>query len=286
MQEHKIETEFGTLWTACSEPQVPVQSNPAILFLHGNSTSSRIFDPLLSSPELQQNHKLVVFDYPGHGRSSDAPDPERSYYQYAYAEAALEVLRYYNIKQVIVLGWSLGGHVALELVSVVANTQSPVDIHIAGIMITGTPPVPKQKITGFRKDADVSALFKPDASEEELASVASVLTKSAPPSWLIEDILRTNRLAGRTMAIKFMEGKCSDQVKILHDFRDGWIAVVNGGSEPLLDLDYCDSVCKGAPRLWRGECVRLKDQGHTPFFDDPEEYLQLFTDFLKDNCTL
>lgn len=285
MQEQKIETEFGTLWTACGEPRASSKSNPAILFLHGNSTSSRIFEPLLNSPELKSNYQLVVFDFPGHGRSSDAPDPNRSYYQYAYAEAALEVVRYYNITQVIILGWSLGGHVALEFVSVLANAEKPADIRIAGIMITGTPPVPKQAIAGFRKDADVSALFNPEASEEDLIKVASVLTKSAPPGWLVEDVLRTNRLAGRTMGAKFMEGYCSDQIKIVHDFKDGWIAVVNGGSEPILDLDYCDSVCKGAPRLWRGECIRLKDEGHAPFFDNPQGFLTVFLDFV-DSCKL
>ncbi|KAI0482993.1 alpha/beta hydrolase fold protein [Xylariaceae sp. FL0804] len=279
MQEQKIETEFGTLWTACSEPQASSKSKPAILFLHGSAASSRMFEPLLDSTELNTNYKLVVFDFPGHGRSSDAPDPNKSYYQYAYAEAALEVLRHHNITHVIILGWSLGGHVALELVSVLANTDKPVDIRISSIMITGTPPVPKQSISGFRKDADLSALFNPEAPEEDLIKVASVFTKSAPPAWLVEDVLRTNRLTGGTMATKFMEGHCSDQIKIIHDFK-GWIAVVNGGSDPILDLDYCDSVCKGAPRLWRGECIRLKDAGHAPFFDDPQGFLTVFLGFL------
>ncbi|KAI0141269.1 alpha/beta hydrolase fold protein [Xylariaceae sp. FL1272] len=251
----KIETEF------------------AILFLYGNATSSRIFEPLLNSPELKTSYKLVVFDFPGHGRSSDAPDPNRSYYQYAYAEAALEVLRHYNITQVIVLGWSLGGYVALELVSVLANTKKPVDIHIAGIMITGTPPVPKQ-----------AALFNPEASKEDLVKVASVFTKSAPPGWLIEDVLRTNRLVGRTIVAKFMEGYCSDQIKIVQDFKER-IAVVNGGCDPMLDLDYCDSVCKGAPRLWRGECIRLEDEGHAPFFDNAQGFLTVLLDFV-DTCRL
>ncbi|KAI1149837.1 alpha/beta hydrolase fold protein [Nemania diffusa] len=285
MQEQKIETEFGTLWTASSEPQASSNSNPAILFLHGNAVSSRIFEPLMSSPELKDNYKLIVFDYPGHGRSSDAPDPNRSYYQYAYAEAALEVLRHYNIKQVILVGWSLGGHVALELVSVLADTKKPIDLQIAGILITGTPPVPKQQITGFQKDADLSALFNPEASREDLIKVASGFTNATPtPEWLVEDVLRTDRVAGRTMGGKFMEGLCSDQVKIVHDFK-GSIAVVNGGAEPFLDLDYCDSVCKGAPRLWRGECVRLKDEGHAPFYDNPQGFLTVFLDFVN-SCKL
>ncbi|KAI0095573.1 alpha/beta hydrolase fold protein [Nemania sp. FL0031] len=283
MQEHKLETEFGTLWTACSEPQASSKSNPAILFLHGSAVSSRIFDPLLNSPELKSSYKLVVFDFPGHGRSSDAHDPNKSYYQYAYAEAALEILQHHGITQVIILGWSLGGHVALELVSVLANTKKPIDIRIAGIMITGTPPVRKQEIAGFRKDADVSALFNPEASEEDLIKIASVFTKSAPPAWLVKDVLRADRLAGRTMGAKFMEGLCSDQIKIVHDFK-GWIAVVNGGSEPILDLDYCDSVCKGAPRLWSGECIRIKDGGHAPFFDDPQGFLTVFLEFV-DSCS-
>ncbi|KAI0191916.1 alpha/beta hydrolase fold protein [Astrocystis sublimbata] len=230
MQEHKIETEFGTLWTACSEPQPSSKSNPAILCLHGSASSSRIFEPLLNSPEIKTNHKLVVLDFPGHGRSPDATDPNKSYYQYAYAEAALEVLQYYNITQVVLLGWSLA-------------------------------------------QADVSALFNPEASDEDLGKVASAFTKSAPPAWMTEDALRANRLAGRTMATK------------LYTTFKGVIAVVNGESEPLLDLDYCDAVCKGAPRLWRGECVRLKDEGHAPFYDNPQGYSTVFLDFVND-CKL
>lgn len=283
MHEENIDTEFGTLWTAHSGSPNNVKSSPPIIFLHGNSADPRIFEPLLNDPQLKDKYNLILFDYPGHGRSEDAPDPDKAYFQYVYAEAALKVLQHYNVDKFIAVGWSLGGHVALELISVLATPENKTNIKMVGAVITGTPPVPKQKITGFRKDLDLSALFNPEASKEDLLKVADVLTKSDPaPTWLQESVVRTNRAAGRTMAVKFMEGHCSDQIQIVHSFKNGWIAVINGGDDNVLDVDYCDEVCEGAPRLWRGKCIRLPGQKHTPFYDEPDAYRKVLLEYLSD----
>lgn len=283
MLEQKIDTQFGTLWTACRVPSNTSKSSPPLLFLHGNSADSRIFEPLLNEPLLKDDYKLIVFDYPGHGQSGDAPEADKAYFQYAYAEAALKVLQHYKVDTFIAVGWSLGGHVALELVSVLATPQNTTNIKMVGAVITGTPPVRRLKIAGFRKDVDLSAVFNPEASEEDLLKVANVFTKSDPaPKWLQESVLRTNRAAGRTMVVKFMEGHCSDQIQIVHDFKDGWIAVINGDDDNLLDPDYCDEVCKGAPRLWREKCIRLPGQRHAPFYDDPKVYSKVLLEYLDD----
>lgn len=281
MLEQKIETEFGTLWTACSTPPTTTtRPNSALLFLHGNSADSRIFEPLLSIPELKDNYKLIVFDYPGHGRSGDAPDPDKAYFQVAYAQAAVKVLQHYNVDTVIPVGWSVGGHVALELVSVLA-TQKDISIHVAGIVTTGTVPVRKQKIVGFRKDCDMSALFNPQASEEDKVKTADTFTNSRPPpEWLIESILRTDRVAAGTMGAKFMQGHCSDQVQTAHDFENRPIAVINGEDDAIIDLDFCDDVCRGAASLWRGKCIRMPGLSHAPFYDKPQEYGNLLLDYL------
>lgn len=283
MQEQKIHTEFGTLWTACSNPKSATESSPAIIFLHGNSVDSRIFDPLLQSQELKDRYKLIIFDFPGHGRSDNAPNPDQAYFQYAFAEAALEVLQHYNVKTIIAVGWSLGGHVALELLSVLATAKNTTHIRMVGAVITGTPPVRKQKIAGFRADVNASAFFNPQATDEELKGLAYLFTGSNPaPDWLVESIIRTDRAAGMTTVVKFMQGNCSDQVELVQNYRDGWIAVINGAADPLLELDYCDEVCNGAPRLWRGKCIRLEGQKHSPFYDDPDGYRKLLLEFLND----
>ena len=48
-----------------------------VLFIHGNSSCSAVFDAQLSSP-LAAEHRLIAIDLSGHGESSDALDPIRS----------------------------------------------------------------------------------------------------------------------------------------------------------------------------------------------------------------
>jgi pimeloyl-ACP methyl ester carboxylesterase len=42
-------------------------------------------------------------------------DPKQSYNQVGYAAAAVELLHDQGVKEVIVLGWSLGGHIGMEM---------------------------------------------------------------------------------------------------------------------------------------------------------------------------
>ena len=51
-----------------------------------------------------------------------------------YADLAVSILQHLGIQTVVVLGWSLGGHVAIELIPLLPRGI------LKGIMITGTPP--------------------------------------------------------------------------------------------------------------------------------------------------
>jgi pimeloyl-ACP methyl ester carboxylesterase len=59
------------------------------------------------------------------------------YTQRSYAHAAIELLKELGVKEVIVLGWSLGGHVGIEMISLAPAAG----LKIMGLMIVGTPPV-------------------------------------------------------------------------------------------------------------------------------------------------
>jgi pimeloyl-ACP methyl ester carboxylesterase len=43
------------------------------LLIHGNSSCRGVFRNQMEGP-LAKNHRLIAFDLPGHGQSSDAPD--------------------------------------------------------------------------------------------------------------------------------------------------------------------------------------------------------------------
>src|SRR5206468_510625 len=92
---------------------------------------------------LGQRYRMLAPDLPGHGDSSDAVDPVRSYSMPGYADAMVEVLSLMGIDKAIVFGWSLGGHNGLEMISRFPG--------LLALMITGTPPVSAAEVTkGFR----------------------------------------------------------------------------------------------------------------------------------------
>jgi len=58
------------------------------------------------------------------------------------------------------------------------------------------------------------------------------------------------------------------------------IAVVNGGAEPILNVDYVETVRYA--NLWQKCCYRLAGLGHGPFWESPREFNPLLERFLAD----
>ncbi len=98
-----------------------------LLMIHGNSTSHQVFRNQLDGA-VGAAHRCVAFDLPGHGDSENAKDPDRTYWMEGYAAAAVELMKSLGIDRYAVLGWSLGGHIALDMM---AQTDA-----LAGVMRT------------------------------------------------------------------------------------------------------------------------------------------------------
>jgi pimeloyl-ACP methyl ester carboxylesterase len=131
INEYKLPTSHATL--AISEVG---NNEPVLLLIHGNSFCRKIWRHILGSP-LSKTHRIIAFDLPGHGESSNATNPEHDYTQPGYAHAAIELLTKLEVKEVIVFGWSLGGHVGIEMIPLAPAAG----LKIRGLMIVGTPPV-------------------------------------------------------------------------------------------------------------------------------------------------
>lgn len=113
-----------------------------MLLIHGNSSCRGVFRKQLQG-SLTENHRLIAFDLPGHGEFSDAPDPRRSYTRSGFADAALELLVKLEVTEAAVFGWSLGGHIGMEMVFRFPGMR--------GLMITGSPPVHRDRMAqGFK----------------------------------------------------------------------------------------------------------------------------------------
>ncbi|KZM25736.1 uncharacterized protein EKO05_0006050 [Ascochyta rabiei] len=289
MPDFTLETRHGIISVTDTGLK---NSSPALLLLHGNSSSSKIFRHLLASPTLTTQYRLITFDLPGHGASSNAASPEATYTMAGYADLAVHILEHLCVESIVILGWSLGGHIALEMVPLLktASERESRIVHLSGLMLIGAPPAlgAEQCTQGFKVPTN------PDEGQENLMAKvlwteeqAETIARSSAPGgkselfedWMRKDAIRTDGRARMMMFKAFVEGRGVNQVQVVEG-EDVLTAVINGAEEPFINLDYIDGL--NWKKLWRGECVRLEGKKHAPFWEDPKGFEALLLEFLGD----
>lgn len=242
-----------------------------VVLIHGNSSCRKVFQRQFDAP-FAQCRRLVAIDLPGHGDSSDASEPERTYTRSGLADALTELFDVVRIEEAIILGWSLGGHVGIELLSRVAK--------IKGLMIVGTPPVRNGGMAeGFNASPQYGFAGRPELSDENIAVFAKAMLGEPVPAFLPPAIRRTD---GRFRQVLFDGARAGvglDQ-RLAVEQSAVPIAVVNGAADPLVKLEYLDGVAYG--NLWDGRCHRLPDVGHAPFWHKPAQFNAVLDRFLSD----
>ena len=145
-----------------------------IVLIHGNSFSRDVFRHQLTG-RIAENHRLIAFDLPGHGQSSDAPNPARTYTRPGMAEAVAELLDKLGVTQAVTVGWSLGGHIGIEL--------APRFTGMRGLMVIGTPPVAHGRMAdGFRRSPHIQLAGQQHLSATDVeAFVGAIFGESAEP---------------------------------------------------------------------------------------------------------
>ncbi len=83
-----------------------------VLFLHGNTVSSKIFDNDIAF--FSKKFMTIAFDYPGCGNSDRIDEYPENYWAYN-AECGIALLEHLKIEQTSLIGVSGGGLVALNI---------------------------------------------------------------------------------------------------------------------------------------------------------------------------
>ena len=248
-----------------------------VVMIHGNSSSKEVFAGQLESP-LGDQYRMIAFDLPGHGASSDARDPSLTYTMPGYADLTMEVLAELGVDQAAVIGWSVGGHIALELL--------PRFSGLAGVMIAGTPPVhptPESFQGGFKPHPMLAVLGKEELSEEELELFVTGAYGDGVTPALRDAARRADGRARATLFATMFDGRTSDQ-RTLAETTKVPIAVVNGADDPMTNTDYIGSLSYAT--LWEKHCFVLRGEGHAPFLTNPDVFNVILDRFLNDVSVL
>jgi pimeloyl-ACP methyl ester carboxylesterase len=246
-------------------------AGPAVMLIHGNSSSSAVF-PHVMGGALGERYRMIASDLPGHGESADATDPQRSYNMPGYADAMTEVLKLVGVESAIVFGWSLGGHIGLEMISRYPGMK--------GLMITGTPPVSAEQVMqGFKPSPHMNLagqeIFSPTDSENYARSTCGEPFEQ----FLLDGVIRTDGRARRMMFEAFASGVGAVQSVIVATAKLP-LAVVNGADEPFVNTDFVSKIHYA--HLWEGKTHLIEHSGHAPFWDAPEKFNAVFARFLDD----
>ena len=250
---------------------------PPILMIHGTGASKEVFVEQFEAEALAGFH-LIAFDLPGHGRSAPASDPASGYTMEGLSSCAFEVMSALGVPHATLLGWSLGGHIAIEMVR---RRPEAID----ALMLTGTPPAGRGALAmlrAFQLRPEMLFSSKPIFSRSEAERYARVCFGDQASEARVETILHSD---GRSRPVLY-RSLTSGGLDQRHTVETAQIpiAIVNGAAEPVVRLHYLEGL--RYPNLWQGVCHVIDGAGHSPFLQRPARFNALLARFAADVAQL
>ncbi|KAF8340196.1 Alpha/Beta hydrolase protein [Amanita rubescens] len=140
-------------------------AKPPIMFIHGGSLSSIIFDSIFNDAKWTDELYLIRYDVRGHGRS-DMPTDDASWVSSRLAEDFDAVIQRFNVVRPYVVGWSIGATHFVDILSLHPPSYLAGIININGPPFFG-PSFPRfitpaigEVISHLRQPSDVDAYQK------------------------------------------------------------------------------------------------------------------------------
>ena len=271
-----LETSQGKIAIWDSKPEANA-TDPTVIFLHGHCTNKTFFSAQMNATRLGAYRKICL-DLPGYGKSDPPKEPEKVYSFPGFAHIVKEVLTRLDLQNVVVVGWSLGGHIAMELLTC--------DSQIKGILITGAPPIEISEAglgRGFRiANPEILACFgKGNLSEKEAELLATIsgYDYSKEKRFIVDAILETDEGAKTIYPQSILKGIGQNEREIVGTSPLP-IAVVAGEKDTGINNEY---ICEVKfLNLWKGKVHIIKDAGHAVHMERPEEFNLILHEFLQD----
>mgnify|MGYP002135284802 CR=1 FL=1 len=271
------ETSQGKIAILDTKPH-SAKKAPTAIFIHGHCTNKEFFSHQFNSP-LLASYRIIALDLPGYGKSSPPKDPQKVYSFPGFADVVTEVIHGLQLENLIVVGWSLGGHVALELTSRLS--------HLRGLLLTGTPPIEisaEGLNRGFKiSDPKVLECFGKGNltyAEAELLATISGYDYSEEKKFLVDAILQTDEGAKTIYPQSILQGVGQDEVKIVGECPLP-IAVIAGEQEAGINNDYILHEVK-FKNLWRQKVHLISNAGHAVFMEQPIAFNTILKQFFQE----
>jgi pimeloyl-ACP methyl ester carboxylesterase len=244
----------------------------SIVFLHGNSCSSRLWQKQFDSP-LDDNYNLLAYDFMGFG-DSDHSDDINDYSITSLKNSVLHFIDQQHLKDYFLVGHSLGGHVIHQLVDQLKGCK--------GIISMGAPPisVPPDIAAMYLPAAPVGVMFQKDFTDDDLNNVATNFFYAADkePDFFKADFRKSDGNTRAAIGAILADPAFKDEVVQLtrSPLRK---AFFSGKHEESLNNEYYNTF--NFPNTWGPKVHLIPDAGHVPQWENPEVVNQLIDEFVR-----
>ena len=243
-----------------------------VLMLHGSGGSKEVFSRQFESG-LGEAYRLIAIDLPGHGASDDAADPAKIYSVRGLAAVAGAVIDALELDRPAVYGWSLGGHIAIQLAAERGD--------IAGTALTGCPPIgpgPLAALRGFHARWDMLLASKEEFTDRDAQRFMRLLYGASGNADFLKSIERSDGRLRKHFLRSLMGGEGVDQKRFV-ETSGVPVAMINGADDPTIRHSYIEHLNYAA--LWEAGCQSIAGAGHAPFWEQAESFNRVAHRFFK-----
>lgn len=243
-----------------------------LVLIHGNSACKEVFHNQFAAFD---DMHIIAFDLPGHGCSTNAANPSVQYTISGYALLIKRALDALEISNYLVYGWSLGGHIGLEMAGR--------GFDLAGLAISGTPPAgpgPAEVMQAFLPVEAGAVTTALEATEAQIKMYTEAVygSLSPIPKLFYAAATRTDGVARATMGGDIIAGEYGCHQRTV---AAGWakpLACGHGRDDVFINAEYLEGVPFG--NLYEGE-IKQFATGHAPFLEDPDCFNAWLAGFIR-----
>lgn len=241
-----------------------------VFFIHGLLSNSKAYELAWKQPGLKDLH-LFAMDLPGHGHSGEAGNAAE-YNILNFSKIAARVIEQKNLENVVIVGHSIGAHVAMHALEF--------SDQISGLMIIAAAPLhdAADMPRAYNLNEEITALLKGDVDNDTIykAWLHDEKHVQAVRDGYDHTSSRCREMIANDLSVFFTRPDFFSENELLAN-RD--VAMVQGLSDKLLNIGFVKDL--KSIRSGKHALEIIPEAAHFPHLEAPEHFSRVLSGFVR-----